>query len=119
MQEWEVDGYLAEILLSYPLLFGQTKGSRERFQKLNHQKSAAQVWEPLLLDLCQEHSSRLSIPDREKYQLVSTFSVLRPRILRINHYLDNRKPKGWRELWLDRRDSAEWMAFWTVLVFGG
>ena len=27
--------------------------------------------------------------------------------------------RSWKELWLDKRDSASWLTFWAVLVIGG
>ena len=38
--------------------------------------------------------------------------------MKLNQYTASRKPRSFKQLWLDKRDSAAWLTFWTVLLFG-
>jgi hypothetical protein len=40
------------------------------------------------------------------------------RIAAIHRHLSLRKPRTWKELWQDKRDSAQWHTFWLVLIVG-
>jgi hypothetical protein len=118
IQQWEVSEYLSEILVSYRLLFGQNKVSRELFDKIKPLKSNDFIPDPYLIDLCHSKHPPTHIVDKDAYLLVSSFQFLRTRLGRLKDYLDNMKPKTWREMWRDRRNSPEWWTFWTVLTVG-
>jgi hypothetical protein len=47
------------------------------------------------------------------------FGRYEQRIRILRHYMDTRKPTGFRNLWHDRRDSLTYFTFWAVLIFGG
>ncbi|KAI0509557.1 hypothetical protein F5B22DRAFT_638016 [Xylaria bambusicola] len=79
----DIDGLLQEILLSYRVVFGQSKRSRAVFRKL----------QPFA-----------SIP-MEEYDLAIHFPHLRSRIAQPNGYASRKKPRSLRRLWQDRRDS--------------
>jgi len=75
----------------------------------------------LLTELC--NSKTLTLPtlcrEREFYRLSRDFPILRSRIAVLQQQMTNLKPRGWREIWNDKRDSAQWYTFWAVIVFGG
>ena len=126
MREWasveEVEAFLAEILLSYRLLFGQTKASRKFFkQTAPFEDVPKDVEDKLLTRLCTDKTyyARDRKADRDIYELSEDFPVLRGRIAVLHSHLEGMKSRTWTELWRDKRDSAQWLTFWAVLFFGG
>lgn len=121
--EMDVAQLLHEILLSYRLLFGQCKDSRRLFRSMGAFKGEPpEAHDPLLEQLCNSKSVTFlpsSCKEREFYRLRRDFPVLRGRIASLQQQLHNLKPRGWRELWKDKRDSAQWYTFWAVIIFGG
>ncbi|KAI1215006.1 uncharacterized protein F4807DRAFT_16969 [Annulohypoxylon truncatum] len=118
----DVTELLEEIVLSYRLLFGQHHRSRKLLRKLrpfDHVPPNGR--DNFLSDVCEGKplDASLGIVERDSYELARDFPHLRARLVRLNTYLDDRKPRSWRELWLDNRDSASWLTFWAVIVIGG
>lgn len=118
----EVTKFLQEILLSYRLLFGQSKESRHLFQSLKvFESEPVDMHDTLLPKLCQQKN--ISLPplcnEREYYRLSRDFPILRSRIANLQHQMLSVKPRSWREIWNDKRDLAQWYTFWAVLVIGG
>lgn len=48
----------------------------------------------------------------------ASFPRFGDRLREIACYMDNQKPKGWYQMWKDRRDRVQHVTFWAVLVFG-
>ncbi len=65
--------------------------------------------DPLLTHLCGRKSIDFSAQGKERqtYQLTRDFPMLRCRIAVLQHQLAASKPRGWKELWRDKRDSAQ------------
>lgn len=128
-QQWvtsnEITEFLREVLLSYRLLFGQSKAGRQHFRRT----VSAQVFEdiprqgqdPLLALMCGRKSIDFSGQgkERQNYRLARDFAMLRCRIAVLQQQLATSKPRGWKELWRDKRDSAQWVTFWAVIIIGG
>jgi hypothetical protein len=118
----EVSQMLEEILMSYRLLFGQNKASRRLFRVLTPFERVPKEGEDGLLDeLCGRKRCKAwaKRPERETYDLQHDFPILRSRIATLNYHLSIRKPRTWKDLWRDKRDSAQWFTFWAVLIIGG
>lgn len=118
----DVTELLEEAVLSYRLLFGQHPRSRKLFRKLRPFKDVPlEGRDDFLSDLCGEKAidPSLGIGERDSYELARDFPHLRTRLFRLSTYLNERKPRRWRELWLDNRDSASWLTFWAVILIGG
>ena len=117
----EVATLLQEIMLSYRLLFGQDKKSRHLFKSMrNGDSEPAVASDPLLALLCSKkasHQCTISM-ERTTYRLRRDFPILRSRIAILQQHLLNTKPRTWKEIWTDKRDSPQWYTFWTVLIFG-
>lgn len=117
----EVTKLLQEIILSFRLLFGQDQRSRKFFRKemVKDQTSSHGV-DAFLLDLCTSarRSPETIGQDKECYRLARDFPVLRERIAILQQQLTHVRPRGWRAIWRDRRDSAQWYTFWAVIMFG-
>lgn len=43
---------------------------------------------------------------------------LAPRIKLLVEYMEKQKPRGFRALWRDKRDSNAWYTFWAAVIFG-
>ncbi|KAF2034857.1 hypothetical protein EK21DRAFT_97086 [Setomelanomma holmii] len=101
----EVDDLLRETMLSYRLLFGQDKRSRQLFRFLDpFSNLPSGCTDRLLLELC---GKKIALT-RSDYELAIV----------AQHFADKRR-RTWRELWNDKRDSASWFTFWAVLIIGG
>ena len=120
--EEDVTEMLLETLLSYRLLFAQDKQARKLYRKLDPFAGVPpEGRDHLLPSLCGRKSFHTpQIPsDQDSYNLQRHFPILRSRIAALHRLLSASKPRGWRELWRDKRDSAAWFTFWIVLIFGG
>ncbi|KAI9794606.1 MAG: hypothetical protein M1816_004493 [Peltula sp. TS41687] len=118
----DVTRFLHEVVLSYRLLFGQTQAARQLFRSMApFAGTPVEGHDPLLPMLCGGKSFDCSAlaQDRELYRLSRDFPILRSRIAVLHQHLSSMKPRGWRELWRDRRDTAQWYTFWAVMVIGG
>lgn len=108
--------------MSYRLLFGQNKKSRNLFRELSpFAGTPVQAHDKVLIDLCsRKHRSSAHLPraERKHWDLVHDFPVLRSRLSTLAYEMSIRKPRSWRALWKDKRDSAQWATFWTVIIFG-
>ncbi|KAL8936846.1 MAG: hypothetical protein Q9216_004713 [Gyalolechia sp. 2 TL-2023] len=119
--EEDVHQMLKETLISYRLLFGQNKQARKLFRRgVLVGGLPGNVQDQMLPLLCGRKSCRLTREplDKDSYDLKQDFPVLRSRISRLHKILSAKKPRSWQELWRDKRDSAGWYTFWTVLIFG-
>ena len=118
----DVQQMLIETLLSYRLLFGQSKLGRRLFRKLKPFEGFPEVGiDDFLMTLC-AHKRYESIPklrERDVYDLPRDFPIYRSKLAVLICHLNARKPRSWKELWQDNRDSASWLTFWVVLIFGG
>lgn len=127
--EEDVTALLAEIVLSYRLLFGQSKRSRAAFRRqrpfakippTEHDKILGQLCGRKRPDLFLYPSDGevVDLVERDEYDLAGDFPHLRSRLTRLSAYATSRKPRSIRQLWQDKRDSTAWLAFWSVLIFG-
>ncbi|KAH8623457.1 hypothetical protein IG631_21936 [Alternaria alternata] len=128
-----------EVLLSYRLLFGQTKASRQYYHKNERTRvmpSGGEV-DPLLDILCSSSgaASLGILPEKlwppsccdyeghllehSTYSTALDFPVLGTRLLKIQDFDTRHTPYKLRELWRDRRQPLQWYAFWAVLIVGG
>lgn len=112
---------MKETLLSFRLLFGQSKAGRKYFQRIF--KTNAELQErgdQLLFLLCAEpHVEHAIVPkDRLTYFLDRDLPVLGGRIKLLIQDLKESRPQGWRQLRRDRRDTVQYWTFWLVAVFG-
>jgi hypothetical protein len=108
--------------MSYRLLFGQNKKSRRLFRDLSpFAGTPVQAHDKVLLDLCghkQCSPAHLPRTERKHWDLAHDFPVLRSRLSTLAYEISIRKPRSWCALWKDKRDSAQWATFWTVIIFG-
>ena len=122
--EDDISQYLKEVLLSYRLLFGQSASSRKFFRRIFSPSDVqgCQV-DTLLPQLCA--NSRFDCPlaliplDRSIYFLARDFPVLYDRVELIANELKDARPKSFRGLLRDRRDTLQYWTFWLVSIIGG
>jgi hypothetical protein len=118
----DVNDLLRETLLSYRLLFGQEKASRQLFRSLDPFKDLpAECKDNGLMRMCgrKQHNLMDGLQELDSYVLSRDFPILQSRLALLNHYFSNKLPRTWKELWNDKRDSASWFTFWAVLIIGG
>ncbi|KAF2477129.1 uncharacterized protein BDR25DRAFT_204411, partial [Lindgomyces ingoldianus] len=120
----DVDHLLGEILATYRLLFGQNKASRKLFRTLKPQPFEGLPEEGRdnsLLDICTKSSSHAPNrpSEKDRYILASDFPIHRSRIAILARFLSTKRPRTWKEIWNDKRNSANWFTFWAVLIIGG
>lgn len=118
----EIDDILREILLSYRLLFGQSKPSRRFFRRLQASHVAlSSNPDALLQAICgQNYFIHQFVPqDRSIYFAQRDFPVLGERVKLLATELEAARPKSWRDLLRDRRDTTQYWTFWLVVIFGG
>jgi len=48
----------------------------------------------------------------------SEFPIFQTRLRQLRHYMDQQRPRGFRQLWRDRRDTLSYYTFWGVIIFG-
>lgn len=135
--EDEINQLLLEILLSYRLLFGQTKKSRSFFRssfmsssrrrkggasKSNNISIDGNIRDAILPELCGKEApyqcSIDNLVEKESYYLPRDFPMLRYRISVLQRQLSISTPRTWMQLWRDKRDSSGWLTFWAVIIFG-
>lgn len=135
--ENEINQLLLEILLSYRLLFGQTKKSRSFFRssfmssskrrkggasKSNNISIDENIRDAILPELCGKEApyqcSIDNLVEKESYYLPRDFPMLRYRISVLQRQLSISTPRTWMQLWRDKRDSSGWLTFWAVIIFG-
>jgi hypothetical protein len=117
----DVTELLQEVLLSYRLLFGQSRQSRSLFRQLRPFVRMPQEGHDQFLSLIcckKKFDCPIDLIEREEYDLGGDFPHFRSRIVRLNSYASSKKPRSIRQLWRDKRDSTAWLAFWSVLIFG-
>ena len=136
-----LDRYLQEVLLSYRVLFGQSRSSRKLF--LNREKARAattsvpHVLDPLLNTLCGQckvksirslpsslwpdtcQNSNGDLLEQDVYDVGLDFRLLGDRLLALQAFNTRQRPSRIRDLWRDRRDPLQWYTFWLVLFVGG
>ena len=121
----DITDFLEEVLLSYRLLFGQSKQARRYFREVCKSEAfediPSEAHDPLLSNLCgrKRIAPDAGTRERDVYRLPRHFPMLRFRIAVLEKQLAMSKPRGWRELWRDKRDSAQWVTFWAVIIIGG
>lgn len=117
----DIRSILVEILLSYRLLFGQSRKSRHFFRHLLRSDPAlSNNPDSLLSSLCTKRLfTRQGVPrDRLNYLSDSHFPTLEARVKVLVAELKGARPTGWRDLFRDRRDKVQYWTFWLVAFIG-
>lgn len=111
---------LQEVLLSYRLLFGQSKRSRVLFRNMRPFKGVSKEGEDKLLSqLCGEKRFALyPLVERPEYRYEQDFPHLQGKLALLGAFASSKKPRSLRHLWLDKRDTTAWLTFWSVVIFG-
>lgn len=133
---------MQEILLSYRLIFGQSRLARSLFRNEEQKvlKSEGLVTDPLLSLLCGKKFGRdikrqptqiwpetcLSSPsagasllEQSVYGCDEDFPIFRERLMALERFAQRQDPRTVWSMWQDRRNPVQWLAFWAVLIIGG
>ncbi|KAH7397974.1 hypothetical protein BKA64DRAFT_54773 [Cadophora sp. MPI-SDFR-AT-0126] len=136
-----------EIILSYRVIFGQDRKSRDLFDStrsataVQHGASLSAIadsnfsTDPLLRVLCTKACSELHVlvphdiwPDsardvhgdlqeQDVYSKNLDFPVLGARLLKLEAFSLRQSPTKFRHVWRDFRSPFQWYTFWAVVIF--
>ena len=120
---------MGEILLSYVLLFGDSRSSRIMYKKTERRRAALEAGkitsynvDPTLDRLCGLNNSKPNFsfnqPVREVYSSTVDFPIFSDRLKKLQHYMQNIQPNRTMSLWRDRRDLRLWYTIWLVVILG-
>ena len=78
---------------------------------------------PYPLDLCWHLENILTpypqlLGESETMRSFNHFPRFGTRLRQLKFYMDNQKSSGWYQMWKDKRDRAQHVTFWAVLIFG-
>ncbi len=121
-QGLEFDGYLAEVLLSYQLIFARNSGSRKSIKK--RLAKLGEECDPFLKALCAKENTpemrllyaELNAEPAENYVPIADFPFLARKLIQLQKLSMGRNPHSFRRLWRDRRNLLAWFALWAVLI---
>ena len=119
--------YLNEVILSYRLLFGQDKRSRNMFKSEEAARAGEDgIQDPFLLKLCSKkkiNTASLNVActpnTRGFYGLQEDFPLLGSRLLQLQEFNMLQDSSTLREFWADRRNPFNFYTFWAVIIVGG
>ena len=117
----EITDILQETLLSFRLLFGQSKSSRKFFRSLlKSDPTLTDDGDNLLYSICTKKDFNYQyVPqDRFIYFAQRDFPVLGERVELLGKELRGAKSRTWKDLIRDRRDTAQFWTFWLFAIFG-
>lgn len=126
LEQVEYEDYLAEVLLSYRLVFAHDDRSRKLIGR--EIDALGPDYDPLLRTLCTEPNTsdkiqeiyrRLDAESCENYVFIAEFPFLSKRFIRLQKASMGRNPHSIRRLWYDRRNPPAWFALWAVLIITG
>ncbi|TVY82556.1 hypothetical protein LSUE1_G002864 [Lachnellula suecica] len=128
-----------EVLMSYRLIFGQTRESRRlaraATKELKNQEPDS--YDQLLDNLCGQTGSSMvrglplslwpiscrtfegSLQEENAYSSQDDFPMFGQRLAKLQEFNRRQRPSELRDLWRDRRDPLQWYTFWAVLIVGG
>jgi hypothetical protein len=127
-----------EVLMSYRLLFGQSRSARKlAIASLGMlKKKDSDEYDPLLDLLCaQSCTSKIralplslwpvscrsfegTLQEESTYSSQDDFPMFGQRLAKLQEFNLRQQPSKLRDLWRDRRDPLQWYTFWAVLIFG-
>ncbi|KAJ9617237.1 hypothetical protein H2200_000958 [Cladophialophora chaetospira] len=121
-QGLEFDSCLAEVLLSYPLIFARNSRSRKSIKK--KLAMLGNECDPLLRLLCGKEDTpemdllyrELNAEPAENYVPIADFPFLARKLIQLQKLSMGRNPHSFRRLWRDRRNLLAWFALWAVLI---
>ncbi|EGX90880.1 hypothetical protein CCM_07300 [Cordyceps militaris CM01] len=127
----------SEVLMSYRLLFGQTRAARKLGKTELQTIKDSYDYDQLLDCLCTNPRKEVvkKLPDSfwpascrgldntlqedDSYSSQDDFPMLGSRLAAIQEFNLRQQPSRLRDLWRDRRNPLQWYTFWAVLVVGG
>jgi hypothetical protein len=126
----DIGDFLVEVILSYRLIFGHDRRSRaEMGRRLKRAGTKPQgPADPLLESLCtrDQYSDEikqlhllLESREFEEYVSLDEFPFLGRRLIDLERLSMKQGLRGWRSLWIDRRNvTTSWFTMWAVVYIG-
>jgi hypothetical protein len=128
-----------EVLMSYRLLFAQSRKSRTLLRRNLKELCATEDYYDSFLDIiCCSRAKEKPIKglpmsiwpvtcrgfdglllEQSSYSSRDDFPLFGQRLAKLQEFSLRQQPSRLRDLWRDRRDPLQWYAFWAVLIVGG
>lgn len=127
-----------EVLLSYRLLFAQSRNSRRLLRQALHDlRTIGEHYDSFLDTMCLRSQARKiralpstlwpvtcryadgSLLEKSSYSSQDDFPLFGQRLTKLQDFSLRQQPSRLRDLWHDRRNPLQWYTFWAVLVVGG
>ncbi|KAF4992901.1 hypothetical protein FGRMN_6844 [Fusarium graminum] len=127
-----------EVLLSYRLIFAQSKHSSKLIQQELCDASHKSSVDPFLVTLCSSplkdlHKSTFpsdifphsvlnvdgKLQESDTYSVGEDFRYFGSRLLILQRYSLRQQPSRVMDIWRDRRNPLQWYTFWAVIWVGG
>jgi hypothetical protein len=126
-----------EILMSYRLIFGQTRSSRSLARSTLQSLKSEPDYDALLDIVCGESRKTVAarlpsslwpvscrsfdgdLQEEDTYSSQDDFPMFGPRLAALQLFNLRQQPSRLRDLWRDRRNPLQWYTFWAVVIIGG
>ncbi|PVH74072.1 hypothetical protein DL98DRAFT_605789, partial [Cadophora sp. DSE1049] len=115
---------LAEVNLSYRLIFADEKKARNIYRRSERSRVKASlngVKDPVLDFLCGIVSSSAKsthYPYRTTYSAETDFPIFAQRLITLQDHILSQNPSRIKLLWRDQRDPVRWYTLWGLIIFG-
>jgi hypothetical protein len=66
---------------------------------------------------CGNGPLRKKVAEKSQFRYID-FPIFEDRLRQLRHYMDTQKPRNFRQMWKDKRDTSNYFTFWAVMIFG-
>jgi hypothetical protein len=66
---------------------------------------------------CGNGPLRKKVAEKSQFRYID-FPIFEDRLRQLRHYMDTQKPRTFRQMWKDKRDTSNYFTFWAVMIFG-
>jgi hypothetical protein len=67
---------------------------------------------------CGDGALRERVVGKSQFRYID-FPIFEDRLRQLRYYMDTQKPRTFRQIWKDKRDTLNYFTFWAVMIFGG
>lgn len=93
-------------------------GWDDDMQNYFNQKGPGPKKDPFCADMDDHLNCNLWDRGHLDSHMYSSYPEYEDRLRVLKAYMDSKKPKGFRGLWRDKRDTYSYYTFWGVIIFG-
>jgi hypothetical protein len=112
-----------EIMMTQAILFASKDSLKKRVLAYSRVEQPGWVSDVAAKDHQEWHCSgkgplRHKVAGKSAFRYLE-FPIFEDRLRHLRHYMDTQKPRTFRQMWKDKRDTSNYFTFWAVIVFGG